>query len=106
MTPPIICSAGYADELRAAGYEPVVAAMCSPATFDAGAVIVLDELTPGEVAQFEGLLAASGRTSVAVLVRRWDGFEPLPLANSCRGIISGFGVAGIAAAVRELTPQG
>lgn len=101
MKPAVVCGANLAVELRAAGYEPVKVDECVEG-FHGGAVIVLDALTDDEVAALQRLLADSGRESIAVLVRRWDGLEPLPLASQCRGIISGFGMAGVSAALDRL----
>lgn len=107
MSTPIVCGAGYVVELRGAGFEPVAVDASTPATVEDGAVIVLDALNVDEIATLEKLLLAAGeRRCIAVLARKWDGFEPVPLAAACRGIISGFGVAGVTAALREFEPQG
>lgn len=56
----------------------------------------------------EGLVAAAeavqacGRPVVEVQARRWDGFTHSPLSAACRGVISGFGFAGVVAAERLL----
>lgn len=102
MSTPIVCGAGYVVELQRAGFEPLAVDDCTTATFEAGAVIVLDALTADEIATLEKHLLADGeRRCIAVLARKWDGFEPVPLVAACRGIISGFGLAGVAAALRE-----
>lgn len=106
MSTPVVCGTGYAGDLRAAGFEPVTGPECTAATLEAGAVIVLDALTAEETSALEQLLANNKRQCIAVLARKWDGFEAVPIAAACRGIISGFGLAGVTAALREFEPQG
>lgn len=106
MSSAVVCGAAFAEELRRAGFDPVVAAECTAEALEAGVIIVLDSLATEEVAALEPVLAGSvERRCIAVLCGRWDGFAPLPLVAACRGIISGFGAAGIAAAAGQLARQ-
>ena len=50
-------------------------------------------------------LREHGLLCIEVRRERWDGFSPSPLSAACRGVIAGFGDAGIAAAVRLLAEQ-
>jgi len=62
----------------------------------------LDDLQPAEIATLEAALSARGRVDIAVAGTRADGFHDPPLVHLCRGLIAGFGHAGLAAAVRLL----
>ena len=50
-------------------------------------------------------LREHGLICIEVRRERWDGFSPSPLSAACRGVIAGFGDAGIAAAVRLFAEQ-
>jgi len=52
--------------------------------------------------------AVKGRSGAVIEVRRerWDGETFSPLSAACRGVISGFGAAGLAEAVRLLASTG
>jgi hypothetical protein len=101
VSPAVVCGEALASDLRKAGHEPLVATQTTVEALTGGAVVVLDDLSEAEAVALQGMLADSARASIAVLLRRWDGFEPLPLAASCRGIISGFGIAGVGAAIEQ-----
>ncbi len=66
------------------------------------AVIWLDELTPSEVRRLQTLLTETMSRPIGVLGARWDGFVAIPLAAHCRGVISGFGLAGLHTALATL----
>ncbi len=53
----------------------------------------------------EVVQTVAGRSSRCIEVRaeRWDGHSPSPLSAACRGVISGFGLNGIHAAVKLLS---
>jgi len=67
-----------------------------------GAVVVSDGFPPPAL----NALAAAARQAVVPVIEvraeRWDGQSPSPLSAACRGVISGFGDAGIRAAVELL----
>jgi hypothetical protein len=106
MSAQVVCAASAVEQLRAAGYEPVSAMQCKAANVSASMVVVLDGLEADEVAALETLLGAEERRSIAVLMGRWNGFAALPLVAACRGIISGFGMAGVEAALRQFEEPG
>lgn len=64
--------------------------------------IWLDGLNAGDVAALEATLTPRGRVDIAVAGTRADGFHDPPLVHLCRGLIAGFGHAGLTAAVRLL----
>jgi hypothetical protein len=66
------------------------------------AIIWLDELTPSEAQVLARTIANAEPRPIAVRGERWDGFEPIPLAGHCRGIISGFGIVGLQAALAHI----
>lgn len=70
------------------------------------AVVWLDGLSADEVAALSGKLATAKPRPIAVLGAKWDGFEPVPLAAHCRGVISGFGLGGLNAAIETLARDG
>ena len=66
------------------------------------AILVSDGLAESELADVA--TAVAGRTGRVIEVRaeRWDGASFSPLSAACRGVISGFGSAGVAAALALL----
>ncbi len=50
-------------------------------------------------------IRASGIQCIEVRPERWDGRTPSPLSAACRGVISGFGIAGILAALDFLRAE-
>jgi 3-dehydroquinate dehydratase len=67
-----------------------------PVVFDSAG---LDEQGQRRVADF---VRERHIVCVEVRLQKWDGFSPSPLSAACRGVIAGFGEAGLAAAVRFL----
>ena len=43
---------------------------------------------------------------IEVRRERWDGLSPSPLSAACRGVISGFGINGVRAAIALLEREG
>ena len=70
-------------------------------SFD-GAVLVSDGIAEGDLGEVASAVAASGRPVIEVRTERWDGKSPSALSAACRGVISGFGRAGVGAAVEAL----
>lgn len=60
----------------------------------------LEGLTDLEIEALSSALTSRGRIDIAVSSARIDGFTDPPLVPKCRGLIAGFGHAGIAAALR------
>jgi hypothetical protein len=65
-------------------------------------VLVLDGLSDAEVGVLEAALGDAQVQPVAVQGPQWDGFVPIPLAGLCRGLVCGFGDAGVVAAIQAL----
>jgi len=63
------------------------------------AVLLSDGLDEAGQQTVAAAVRASGRPVVEVRGVRWDGETQSPLSAACRGVISGFGNAGVAAAV-------
>lgn len=68
------------------------------------AVVVSDGLAGEGLVAVAAAVAACGRPVIEVRSGRWDGVEPSPLSAACRGVISGFGMAGVREALRVLEP--
>lgn len=66
-------------------------------------------VSDGLHADTEAAVAAAIRSAPGPVVEvrslRWDGESPSPVSAACRGVISGFGAAGVAAAVGVLTGE-
>ena len=71
-------------------------------TFDA-AVLVSDGLPGESLDAVAAAVSASGRSVIEVRTERWDGASHSALSAACRGVISGFGLAGVREAIRALT---
>ena len=63
------------------------------------AVILSDALNDPE-GSVASAVRTSGRSCIEVRSQRWDGETPSPLAAACRGVVAGFGVAGVIAAAQ------
>jgi 3-dehydroquinate dehydratase len=61
-----------------------------------------DDVASGRLAE---VIGQTGRGVIEVRAQRWDGETPSPVSAACRGVISGFGDAGILAAVRLLLSE-
>lgn len=71
------------------------------ASLPASSPVVLyhDNLTAREQTRIAGTLDSQSLDVIEVRGLGWDGFESSPLSSACKGVISGFGTAGIAQAV-------
>ncbi len=65
----------------------------------AAAVLVSDGLLADDLEQAAEAVRGCGRPVIEVRSERWDGATSSPLSAACRGVISGFGPAGVQAAV-------
>jgi len=81
------------------GPDDIVSALAG--TFEA-AVILSDGLAGDGLGSVAAAVAACGRAVIEVRSERWDGTSHSPLSAACRGVVSGFGLAGIREAVRAL----
>ncbi|MFN0095744.1 MAG: hypothetical protein ACKVVT_13330 [Dehalococcoidia bacterium] len=80
-------------------FQDVLAALGAPAD----AVVLLSDLVPETNRMIiAGAVKQGGRPVIEVRSERWDGESDSPLSAACRGVISGFGLAGIEAAVALL----
>ena len=109
MTPPVLVLVpAHSTAPAMAGSEVVVyatavdIAAALAAHPGAPAVLWSDGLAPGEVPG-----GVAGRASGVIEVRsaRWDGATPSPLSAVCRGVVAGFGLRGVVAAVALLTGE-
>lgn len=62
------------------------------------AVILSDGLDDGELEPVAAAVRDHSAPCIEVRAERWDGESFSPLSAACRGVVSGFGAAGIAAA--------
>lgn len=69
------------------------------------AVLLSDGLADADLAVVGAATKARGAPVIEVRSGRWDGETQSPVSAACRGVISGFGVAGIAAAVALLVRE-
>jgi 3-dehydroquinate dehydratase len=67
------------------------------------AVLVSDEFVDADAVA--AAVKAAGRPVIEVRAHRWDGETPSLVSAACRGVISGFGDAGIVCAVRLLCAE-
>ncbi len=65
----------------------------------AAAVLVSDGLSADGLEQAAEAVRTCDRPVIEVRSERWDGATFSPLSAACRGVISGFGPAGVRAAV-------
>ena len=61
-------------------------------------VLCSDGLADKDALGLAALIRELGRTVIEVRGEPWDGASPSPLSAACRGVISGFGLAGVRAA--------
>ncbi len=80
-------------------FQDVLAALGTPAD---AAVLLSDLLDEQHGMIVAGAIRQSGRPTVEVRSERWDGQAFSPVSAACRGVISGFGLGGISAAVALL----
>lgn len=80
-----------------AGAVPLLAA----GGFD-GAVLLSDGLEGEALAQLSAAVRQAGKPVIEVQSQRWDGFTHSPLTGACKGVIAGFGVLGVGAALGVL----
>lgn len=69
------------------------------------AVIWSDAVDEDAVDAVAAAVRDHGAACIEVRAERWDGASFSPLSAACRGVISGFGAAGILPAVKLLTGQ-
>jgi 3-dehydroquinate dehydratase len=67
-----------------------------------GLVIVSDALDSDLAVMVAGLLGEGAPPAIEVHSERWDGFHRSLLSPACKGVISGFGLRGVAEAVSLL----
>jgi 3-dehydroquinate dehydratase len=79
--------------------EEVIAALRGDFT---GAVLLSDALADDELAAVANAVRTSGRPVIEVRSASWDGVTHSPLSAACRGIVAGFGLAGVREALRAL----
>lgn len=72
--------------------------------FDA-AVLMSDAIPPADADLVAKAVTRAARPIIEVRGSRWDGTEPSPISAACRGVIAGFGVDGVVAAVRLLEQE-
>ena len=88
--------------VRVRGYrstEEILGALGAPAD----AVVLVSDLVPAEdLAIVASAVRQDGRPAIEVRSAGWDGETQSPLSGVCRGVISGFGLDGVAAAVALL----
>jgi len=89
------------DVVTYADGDDVARALAGP--FDA-AIILSDGLPGANLAIVAAAVSSCGRPVIEVRSEHWDGATHSPLSAACRGVISGFGLAGIGEAIRALVP--
>ena len=67
-----------------------------------GAVLLSDLIPPTYEAIVASAIRQANRPVVEVRTQRWDGELLSPVSAVCRGVISGFGLSGVEAAVALL----
>lgn len=65
-------------------------------------VILSDGITAGIEARLAAIITDRGLVAIEVRSERWNGETPSVLSAACRGVISGFGLNGVPAAVAVL----
>ncbi len=65
-----------------------------------GPAVILSDALHDPAGAVASAVRTSGRSCIEVRSQRWDGETPSPLAAACRGIVAGFGVAGVIAAAQ------
>ncbi|MGH2631984.1 MAG: hypothetical protein ACRDG3_01120 [Tepidiformaceae bacterium] len=79
-------------------YHTAVDAVVAIKAGDGPAVILSDGLLESADA-LAFAIKTSGRSAIEVRGERWDGETESPLSASCRGVIAGFGPAGVLVAI-------
>jgi hypothetical protein len=65
-------------------------------------VVITDALPHGELPRVAETITSSGAPCIEVRSEAWDGTTFSPVSAACRGVISGFGLGGVAQAVDVL----
>jgi hypothetical protein len=89
---------GASAEVRAYHTAPEAAAALQSPGWEA-AVLLSDGIPPGDDVAVATVVRAAGRPVIEVRRERWDGDTWSPLSAACRGVIAGFGLAGVGAAI-------
>jgi len=76
-------------------YDGVSTAVAALRATDAPAVICSDALSGDDLALVAAAVGHRAGQCIEVRSTRWDGEAHSPLAAACRGVISGFGAAGV-----------
>ena len=93
------------DGAELVSYRTAVDAVVALKAGSGPAVILSDGLRDSaEAVSFA--IKSSGRSCIEVQSERWDGETESPLSAACRGVIAGFGVAGVTAAAALLLSGG
>lgn len=83
-------------------YHTAVEAVVALRAGDGPAVIFSDGLLDsGSAEAVAAAIRASGRSVIEVRGQRWDGETASPISAVCRGVVSGFGAAGLLAAIEQ-----
>lgn len=72
--------------------------------FDA-AVLMTDAIPPADAEMVAKAVKRAARPVIEVQGAQWEGTETSPISAACRGVISGFGVDGVVAAVRLIEQE-
>jgi hypothetical protein len=92
---------GFSSEatvVRYATASEVIAAVAAPGDV----VLVSDGLGPADLDAVAAAIRGRPGQTIEVRSERWDGETVSPLSSVCRGVISGFGMAGVVRAVEVL----
>jgi hypothetical protein len=88
-------------DVTVAGYSTIreaVEALRTPAD----AALLYSDLPPESQRALAAAVKENGRPVIEVRGERWDGETQSELSAACRGVISGFGFGGVAAAIALL----
>ena len=80
-------------------FHTAVDAVISLRASDAPAVIVTDGLDPEDLDSLANAIRERNGPCIEVRMVRWDGETQSQVSAACRGVISGFGMAGLARAI-------
>ena len=98
----IVAGADAAESLRESFGESLEVVQPGDLPPEGPWLLWLDGLRESEMTTLNKQVEIAQERPIAVLGARWDGFAPIPLAALCRGVISGFGAAGVKAAVAAI----